>query len=285
VIELLKSNCVNAAIDQWYQRRQKDAEGDFYRKVAGQVREGVDFNATTQGLYLCTADGKLLGFTNHRSPDRVKAVLRKGLADFKPADAPAVRNEKPDRNFSTQPPEGGLVVTVTSKILEGYEKSSDAMTRMFQESLGRDTLWVRRDEHAALARGEFPPSLKSRLARFNLFDNTRGEPAPWEPSEVRKMDLALQDGILTGAAHLERADGKCGYRAELRGAVESKDGKVTRFDLVARGEAWGWSGVTEAAAPKGRFTLAIAFRLAPGTDEADRIAPQGAKSWLPDYLR
>ncbi len=284
VIELLKSRCVNVAIDQWYHRRQKDAEGDYYRKIAAQAR-GSDWNSTTQGLYLGTADGKLLGFTNNRSPERVKEILKKGLAAFQPAEAAALKNEKPDKNFNYAPPEGGLVISVTSKVLEGHEKSSDPSIRMFQESMGRDTLWVRKDEHAALARGEFPQTLKARLARFNLYDNTRGEPAPWEPSEVKKLEISLKDGVVTGAIHLERADGKCGYTADLRGAVESKDGKVTRLDLVARGTAWGWSGTTAESAPKGKFTLAIALRLAPGSDEADRVAPQGAKSWLPDYLK
>jgi hypothetical protein len=76
-----------------------------------------------------------------------------------------------------------------------------------------------------------------------------------------------------------------GYRADLRGRIEAAEGCITRFDLVARGEAWGHSGCTAAAAPKGRFTLAIAFRRASGQDEADRVMPQGAKAWLPEYPR
>lgn len=252
--------------------------------MAGQ-RGITDFSGTTQGLYVCTSDGKLLGFTNNRSPDWLKAVLKKALADFKPADAAALKVEKADANYVYQPPAGGLVITVTSKILEGYEKSPDFHTRLFQESMGRDTFWARKDEREALARGEFPATLASRLARFNLIDNTRGEPAPWNASEVKKLDLAMKDGVVTGVVHLESADKTRGYKADLRGIVESKDGAVTRLDLVARGEGWGYSGTTAAAAPKGKFTLAVTLRLASGTDEADKIAPQGAKSWLPDYLK
>ena len=55
--------------------------------------------------------------------------------------------------------------------------------------------------------------------------------------------------------------------------------------MVARGEAWGASGCTEVGKPNARFTLAVAFRIAPGTDEADKVMPQGAKSWFPDYMR
>jgi hypothetical protein len=47
IVEMLKQDFVPVAIDQWYQRRQKDAEGDFYRKVAGQGPRS-DFEKTTQ---------------------------------------------------------------------------------------------------------------------------------------------------------------------------------------------------------------------------------------------
>ena len=55
--------------------------------------------------------------------------------------------------------------------------------------------------------------------------------------------------------------------------------------MVAKGQGWGASGCTEVGKPKDKFTLAVACRLASGTDEADKVMPQGAKSWLPDYLR
>lgn len=215
----------------------------------------------------------------------MKALLKKGLAAFQAAPAAALAVPKPDRSLVYAPPEGGLVLAVTSKILAGYEPGGSPEIRRFQESLGRDTLWLRKDEHEALAKGEVPVSLQKRLAKFNLIDNTRGEPAPWDEKEIRALSMTLKDGVVTGSAHLESADGKRALKMSLRGAVETKDGRVTRFDLVALGEGRGWSGTTEAAAPKGAFTLAVALRLASGTDEADRISPQGAKSWLPDYLR
>jgi hypothetical protein len=280
----LKEKCVSVAIDQWYHRKQKDAEGDFYRKIAGQSPQN-NFNATTQGLYLATPDGKLLGFTNNRSPEWVKAMLKKGLAAFQPGEAEAIKDERPDKTWRYSPPAGGLVICVTAKVLEGHELSTDPSKRMFQESMGRDTLWLRKDEHEALARGEVPASVKTRLARYTLLDFTRGEPAFWQPADVREFELSLKDGVFTGRARLENAGKTCGFSPELRGVVETKDGKVTRFDLIAKGEAYGHSGTTAEAAPKGKFTLAIAYRLAPGTDEADKVTPQGAKAWFPDYMR
>ena len=274
---------MSVGIDQWYQRRQKDAEGDFYRKIAGQSPQN-NFNATTQGLFLATPDGKLLGFTNNRSPEWVKAMLKKGLAAFQPADAALLKNDTPDKGLCYSPPPFGLVITVTAKVLAGHELSPDPQVRMFQESMGRDMLWLRRDENEALARGEVMPSVKTRIARFTLNDFTRGEPAFWAPEDVRSFDLALKDGVLSGTAHVENQAGTCGLKMDLRGVVEAKGGQVTRFDLVARGTGWGHSGTTAVGAPKGKFTLAIAYRLAPGTDEADKVTPQGAKAWFPDYM-
>ena len=66
IVELLKTKFVPVALDQAYQRRQKDTEGDFYRKIAGQGPRKDFKNGTTQGLYGATADGTLLGYSNNR---------------------------------------------------------------------------------------------------------------------------------------------------------------------------------------------------------------------------
>lgn len=234
---------------------------------------------------MAAPDGKLLGFTNNRSPDWVKAMLKKALADFQPSEAELLTNPRPDPNFNYHPPEGGLVVTVTTKVLAGYSPAPNSEIGFFQNSLGRDLLWIRKDEHDALARGELLDTLKKRIAKFNLLDNTRGEPHHWEDAEIKKLEMSLSGGILTGVVELETAAGDRAYHAQIRGIVESSQGKVTRFDLVSRGEARGASGCTLVAKPKDTFTLAVSFRLASGKDEADRVMPQGAKSWLPDYLR
>lgn len=240
-------------------------------------------NDTTQGLYAATADGKLLGFTNHRGPDTVKRMLEKALRDFQPGEAAAIEVKKSDPNFARTPPEGGLVVTVTSKVLGGYEEGQRRKS-IFEGSLGRDTLWVRKDEREALAQGKLPESLKRRIARFHLIDNTRGEPPMWAEGEVKELELTLADGRLSGKVHLETASGDRGFRADLFGFVAAREGKVERFDLVAKGTFWGQGRYT-GGAPRGPFPFAVAFRLATGQDEADKVPPQGAKGWLPGYLR
>lgn len=283
-MEILKTKFVNASIDQWYQRRQKDAEGRFYQKIA---RQGPrkNMNDTTQGLYACTADGTLLGYTNNRSPERVKRMLRRALESFVPPEVETIETGESDPAFARTVPEGGLVVRVTSKVLGGYDEDASRWVSVFQRSLGRDNLWILRDEKLALVDGTLTERLARRMVRYHLIDNTRGEPPMWRPDEVKRLDLTLKDGVLAGKVHLETASGDRGYVADLRGVVESKDGVLTRFDVVAKGLYWGAGRYTRNACPKGRFPVAVAFRLPETPEETDKVPPQGTKGWLPGYVR
>ena len=201
IIKLLQTRFVPVAIDQYYQRQQKDAEGDFYRKLVAQG-PWKDVANTTQGLYIATADGSLLGFNNHRGPDRIRKLLKQSLLEFQPGVATSIERGPVDPRFARTPPRGGLVVRVNAKVLGGYEHTDDEWRRIFQSALSRDNLWIRRDEHEAVVRGELPESLKRRIARFHLVDNTRGEPPMWEGDEICKLDLRLVGGRLTGSVEL-----------------------------------------------------------------------------------
>jgi hypothetical protein len=287
IVEMLKTRFVPVAIDQACQRRQQDTEGDFYRKIAGQGPRN-DFRATTQGFYIATADGELLLYNNNRDPGKVLRLMKQKLREIdasrgqSPPAAP-LRAETVDRRYSVRPPEGGLVLRVHAKVLEGYEPTSSRWRQIFQSSLSRDNLWVTRGEHQALARGEMPVSLQQRIARFHLVDNTRGEPPMWKPDEIRALRMDLAAGRVQGVARLETASGDRGYDAELRGEIEVEAGRVARFDMVALGQFWGAGRYTRGA-PDGKFPLAVSFTLADGTRTADRIPPQGSRGYIAGYL-
>ena len=84
-------------------------------------------------------------------------------------------------------------------------------------------------------RGELPESLQKRIVRHHLVDSTRGTPTGWMEGEVKKLEMTLARGVLKGSVHLETKDGKGGYLADLLGFVETREGKVVRFDVVAHG--------------------------------------------------
>ncbi len=263
--------------------RRPDAEGEFYRKVITQEPGRRDLNSSTQGRYALGADGTLHGFNNNRSTDRVKALLRKALQAAQAGEVPVLDTSKAPGYYDRNLKPGTAVVDVNAKVLDGFDTASARWRDVLRNQVGEDHLWIRKDEAEALARGQLPEGLKRRIARFHLNDFTRGEPHMWRSEEVRKLDLALAGGKLSGSAHLETGRGDRGFTCDLLGFVEAKDGALTRFDLVARGRFWG-EGTYTGGAPKGKFPFAVAFRLAEGTKEADKVPPQGARD-VNEYLR
>lgn len=280
VVKLLNTRFVPVAVDQHVHRRLKDAEGELFAGVLKQAGRGL--GGTSQGNYLFSPAGKLLAFANTADAGHVRRLMDTALKKFDPADAGKAGTAKP-KPAPFEPPAGALVIDVTSRVLGGYEKGGTA-GKAARESLGRDHLWLRRDEAAALARGELPDSVKTRIARFHLVDNTRGEPPFWRPDEVKRVDITLRDGRLTGTVHLETKAGDRGYRAALLGFVTAEGGKLTRFDVVARGEFWG-QGTFTRGAPPGKFPFAVAFTLAGSSSAADRVLPGAARGNLDGYLR
>jgi hypothetical protein len=265
IVALLKDQFIPAAVDNHHIEKQKDAEGDFYRSVASR-----------QGEYICTVEGKLLASTNTHSAAHMKGLMLKALKEFQPAAAGAASEGTPDARFHRAPPEGGLVVRVTTKVLGGYEKSAKRNVEIYQESLGRDNVWIEADETKALIAGAFPDSLKKRIASYHLVDNTRGEPPWWRREEVRVLDVELgRDGRVKGKVHLETEKGDRGFTGEVLGFVTVTDGKVTRFDLVAKGDAWG-AGRYNGGQPPGKYPIGFAFALSEVKSDADRLLPQGA---------
>lgn len=284
ILDTLRRRFVCVAVDAWYLNRRQDAEGEFYRKVVKQEASRQDMNSSTQGKYACDASGRLFGFDNHGSERvaRVKALLEKSLREHAPTEAVAIPAGKLHPYFDRTLRDGMVAVDVTARVLDAEKREAEGFKRMFMASLGRDHLWIRKDEAEALAAGRLPDSLRPRLARFHLNDFTRGEPDMWKPEEIKKLELTLKDGRLTGSIRFETASGKRGYEAELLGFVEAQAGRLTRFDLVAKGEFWGKSTLVSSSI-EGRFPLGVAFRLSDPAAEESKVPPQGARD-LATYL-
>lgn len=285
IIKTLQTKFVPVAIDQAYQRRQKDTEGEFYRGIAKDSPRGDGSDSgTTQGLYIATPSGKYLGYTNHRSPERVKKFIAESLAKFKPGDSEAITPEKIDRRYQPDLPKGGLIVRVQAKILDGYEPTDNKWQKIFQSALSRDNLWLTGEEHQSVVNEVVPTIVQRRIARFHLVDNTRGEPPMWRDDEIKSINMKIENGKLTGKASLASRDGSRKFDCSFYGYVETTEGKVTRFDVVALGDFEGEGRFTKNA-PKGKFPLGISFTLADGSDVADPIPPQASRGWLDGYLK
>ncbi len=282
VLAQLRADYIPVAIDQANQRRQKDTEGDFYRKIASQGPRNDFRNGTTQGFYLASPDGNLLAYTNHRGPDRMLRTLRTANARAV-KEAEPVERTRTDKRYAFTAPEGSAVVRVNGKVLGGYDEARNRHEAIMRSAISRDNFWITADEQKVLAAGTIPQAMQSRLLRYHLVDNTRGEPPMWRSGEIRNAGLRLKDGLLTGRVRFATKSGDRTYDAVLRGHLEFKGTKLTRFDLVASGTFKGEGRYTRNA-PKKPFPYAVTFRLADMKDIADGVAPQAARGWLDGYL-
>jgi hypothetical protein len=302
--------------DDWYQRRRDDAEGRFFRQVANQgPRKGED-DSTRQGIYCFTAGGQLLAYRNGYDLPLMRETLRKGLAEWKklpeaerrPGAIQVDALVEADPRYERRPPSGGLILNVQTRILDRDSKGQfrrGTCPIAGGDRSARDHMWLTKEDCRALvpAHGEkgdkfpLPAPIADRLIRFHLVDNTRGEPTMWKRAEIRANEITLTvekvsatvvrlrlEGsvILATNKDIDRSDR--GYIVRLRGYLNYDGIKkiFNRFDVVAVGEHWGETKLTEGSRP-GRSLLGIAFELARGDSPGSQAAPQGART-IEEYL-
>ena len=233
---------------------------------------GEKVSGYNQGFYFFTPSAGLLSFSNTVSGEHAWKLLRRALGKFEPPDGlPELLKDHKDAGPLWKLPKGSQLVLVNSKVLGGYEKSENPRRRIQQQSLGRDHLWLSSEEIAALAKGKFPASLKKRMPSL-LNDNTRGEPGRWRSSEIKRFDVNLENGRVTGRAYFQNASGDRGYKAKMLGFIAAREGVLTRFDIVVHGHYWGEGRYTRNG-PKGELPFAVGFRLSDGAEPYDTPPP------------
>jgi hypothetical protein len=311
IIRLATKEFIPVTCDDWYQRRRRDAEGDFFRAVANQgPRKGLN-ESTRQGIYCLTADGTLLAYKNAgQNPQVMREVLRQALAAWqklpesrrKPGAVRVAPPDAEDEQYVRRPPPQGLILKVWTRALD-RSPSGDLLPAACDPGRGgeaaRDHAWFTAEEARTLLPPEvkvgtqypLPRKLALRLARFHLVDNTRGEPPAWEPEELRSCDLVLHveevtaekirlslqgDVLLATSAFLWEA--KRGYRAQMHGTLlyDRRHARWESIRLTALGQHWGEGLHTQGARP-GKNWLGVALELSLGDKPMDRIPPQGAR--------
>lgn len=322
VQKLLRENFVVVAADDWYQRRQNDAAGRFFRSVADQgPRKGAG-GATRQGRYTFSASGKLLGFNNNRDPQRIIAMLQDSLRKFRAlpptertpgaVQVPPLPFSARDQRYTRALPNDIIPVKVHARVLRqdgqgGYAACGvpGTNTETYRHSgfgVATDHLWLKKAELGQLSKlaREKPGQkvsdiLAMRIARFHLVDNTRGEPPHWRRDEVRKLEcrtspMTTASGApyrnafrIAGKFHLETKDGKRGYQGEIDGYMRTHV-NTGEFDLhlVALGDHWGEGPYTRGAR-SGKNPLAIVFTAADRSIIQNQIPPQAAR-WEQGYF-
>jgi hypothetical protein len=271
IVELLRSHFVAIAIDNVDNLNMTVAERDFL------ADKGLKF--CTQGMSVFTAGGKVLGMGGGFEPGDVKQMLLTALEAYRPEAALTVPPRDDNDPGLQKPPDGTLVLYVTWKVVGEYDRTQsplltpiDRYNRQVQDSTGVDRLWVRKDEAAALAAGTFPESLLKRVLPHLTYTLAGGR-----DGKIRSFDLNVRDGCLTGSFQAVDAE-----PCQLLGFIDVKDGKLTQFDLVAKGagtwvEDCGFSACLRML-PKGtKVPVALLFSLADPDDELGRVPPHRAR--------
>ncbi len=271
-----------------------------------QMKPNGDEGNTTQGLYIVSAGGQVLGFNNahpahYNNYDigMIRKFIDQGLKNFRSTsrtheyvDRSLVSTSKSFTSDSTS------VVNVFTRISPAPEKC-DSLNR----GIGRDHLWILPAEvesivspaHDDGAPFALPPSMVARIVRFHLVDNVRGEPDMWIKGQVTNVTFhaKLISGTRTaktysfqGGFKLANSSRERGFEGSINGVFEVPTGQtqLSRFRALAKGQAWGRSRFTPGE-PTGKFPLVIA--MVEATDDVSRVVPPQAyyPSWPDEYLK
>ncbi|HEY2785000.1 MAG TPA: hypothetical protein VGJ05_08500, partial [Fimbriiglobus sp.] len=182
--------------------------------MASQGPRKGEGGATRQGIYVFTAAGELISFSNNGgNADATRDHIKRALAKFndlprtqtKPGAVEVPDRGNPDPNYFRSPPAGGLVVRVHARILEEKKNAIESLfvkgtcSTKGGDASSRDFLWLTKDDVRAMGPGDrqagesypLPDRVADRIARFHLIDNTRGEPDFWKKGEVRNHSFTL----------------------------------------------------------------------------------------------
>ena len=282
VASLLRTRFIPVAIDQHIHRRLDNEEGRQFAAIVKQAGSLVELSA--QGFYIFNSSARLKSFRHTQDVAVVKRLLADALSEADVEQSVSEPSSRDDNsNFVLNPPGDVVVLDVVSRVLGGYDAPADSREAILQSARGCDHCWIRRDEIAEIASGSMPQSLLTRMARYHLVDNTRGEPPMWDADEVRDLIAGLHDGDLTGSVRLETESSRRGYSATLFGRVNAEGEVLKEFDVVARGLAWG-GGSYNSGAPRGKYPLAVRFTVARGIWPFDSVPPGAARTRVAEYL-
>lgn len=262
-----------------------------------QLKPHDDGGNTAQGFYVVGADGKFYGWMNCHDTTAVSNFIEKGLSSFvsDPPSPVQISQAALTERFSITPDPATTVIRVFTRIRPVPKRSN-----VLNSSVGRDRFWILQDEVKQIVAPShdnglpfaLPAAIVTRLVRYHLVDNVRGEPEMWTESEVKRADfsakLVANDGSsksyeFHGDFALKTANGRRGVKGDMNGRFDISHGvaNISRFRAFGEATAWGASKFTQGA-PPGRFHLVIA--MIETDDPLSKIVPpQGMNEWS-DYL-
>jgi hypothetical protein len=279
----LAQRFVPVADEVWRLQQGEAADGTWFRALA-QQGHARDFAGSKQGVYACTADGRLLASGNPLGAAQAAALLQRALAAWEALD-PAQRAAT-GQPVDAGPPRWEDLCPVDGLVLERVARdlAAPAGPRAAREpAFNLDHVWFSKDEARQWlppqpwpgAACELPHALAERLARLVFVDNVRGQTSAFRSEHVREAALratvrASADGII--ALHIDGRAGAFvdgarprGVRVRVlgRAAFDVESGRFVAFDLAAKGVRWGSTSLNERYGDPGPSPIGFWLTLAP----------------------
>lgn len=210
--------------------------------------------------------------------------------------------KNPDYTVNVRPidPAKDIVVEVQSRALT--EKNGKITKWDSQGKVGADAalghLWIKQSEWAEFTKGmsllkvgqklPFPKRLTTRIAKFHLVDNTRGEGPAWKKDEIKTAELYLTKAPkgygVVGKFKLETKDKTRAFSGVLRGVLILERGSAFRpasWNMTVYGKHSGEGRYTRNARP-GAQPLAFTFGFLSKPKPLDLVPPQHMR-WQKGY--
>ena len=279
-------------------QRGNTAASRFFRAIMTRNYSNLQ---TTQGTYLVTPGGELLGYGHTLDPKAMKTFLKDGLKKWNAmSQTERLGNSANIAKKSTKYPDEGLVLMVSLRKFYSREPKTQREHRGLVE-WNKDYAWFQKDEARQFIsktpkKGEVhevPVDLINRLARYHFTDTVLAWADPYPLSKVESAQLTSTVVKIEGNLVSVRFDGAVkvgqddlprfgysrarlprkpdrGYDAKLLGyaTFDLEKNKFVKFDLVAKGLHHG-GGTGAYTVPT---TLGIVLSLA-GDRPMDRIEP------------
>lgn len=255
----------------WFQKHAKAAFAKYAPKGWWEQFQ------TYQGFYVLGPDGSCHSYKVawKISPGQLRAELSQALGRYKKSPPNSVSVPPPTTSSSPiRPPKGVSVLRVFSRI-RPLPSGAPASNR----GIGRDHMWITSQEvKSCLKSGKLPPTVISRLIRYQLLDHVRNVSPGFEGTDVKTAHF---QSSLVGKDTLEfsgRFDSKgrtnngkpFGMKGTIKGrlTLDSATNRVTRCRAFSKATAFGES---TPEAPKGTYPMQ--FAIVEVNDMAARRVP------------